>query len=86
MGNPFTVWILGTKKKILRIDHVVFGPRDAAEHVAGGELFGVEPHALHDLLHNALLIVLVEDGKGARQPLAGGLQHFDVAAQDAHAQ
>ena len=51
VGDALTVWILGIEEIILRIDHVILGPRDTAQHGARGELLGVEPHALHDLLH-----------------------------------
>ena len=50
------------------------------------ELLGVQPHAPHDLLHDALLVVLVVDGEGAREALVADFQRFDVAAQNAHAE
>ena len=86
VGDALAVGILRAEEILLRIDHVVLGPGDAAQHRARRELLGVEPHALHDLLHDALLIVLVEDRKRARQALVADLQRFDVAAQNAHAQ
>ncbi len=87
VGDPFTVWILGTKKIFLRVDHVVFGPVIFfAQNVARGELLGVDSHALHDLLDDALLIVFVEDREVACKSLAYRFQSLDVAAQDAHAE
>ena len=85
MRDALAVRVFGAEEIILRIDHVVLGPGDAAQHGARRELLGVEPHAPHDLLDNALLIVLVEDGEGAREALAAHLERFNVAAQDAHA-
>ncbi len=55
-------------------------------HGARRHLLGVEPHALHDLLDDALLVVFVENGKGAGQALVADFQRFDVAAQNAHAE
>ena len=63
VGDALAGGILRAEEVILRIDHVIFGPGDAAEHGARGELLGVKPHALHDLLDDALLIVFVEDGE-----------------------
>jgi hypothetical protein len=50
VGDALAGRILGAEEIILRIDHVIFGPGDAALHAARRELLGVEPHALHDLL------------------------------------
>ena len=84
--NPFAVRIFRAKKIILRIDHVILGPRNPPQHGARRELLDVEPHALHDLLHQALLIVLIKNREGSRQALAADLKNLDVAAQDAHAE
>ena len=65
---------------------MILGPGDAAENRARGELLGVQPHAAHDLLDDALLIVLVVDGKGASESLVAHLESFNVAAQNAHAE
>ena len=87
VGDALAVGVLGAEVILLRIDHVVLGPGDAAEDGARGELLGVEPHAAHDLLDDGLLVVLVVDGEGAGEPLAiAHLQSLDVAAQDAHAE
>ena len=82
---PFARWIFRTKKKVLRIDHVIFSPGDAALHSARGELLGIEAHALHDLLDQRRLIVLVKNCEGASEALAVNSERLDVAAKDAHA-
>ncbi len=56
------------------------------EHRARSQLLGVEPHPLHDLLHNALLVVLVEDGKAAREALVANFQRLNIASQNPHAE
>ena len=86
MGDALAGGVFGAEEKILRIDHVIFGPGDAALDGARGELLGVEAHALHDLLDQGRLIVLVENCEGASQALAIDLQSLDVAAEDAHAE
>ena len=85
VGDALAVGILGAEVILLRIDHVVLGPGDAAQNRARGELLGVQAHALHDLLDDGLLVVLVVDGKGAGQAFLANLERLDVAAQDAHA-
>jgi hypothetical protein len=67
VGNALAVGIFGAEVILLRIDHVVLGPGDLAQHGARGQLLGVQPHALHDLLDDGLLVVLVVDGEGAGQ-------------------
>ena len=86
MRDALAVGVLGSEEIILRIDHVILGPGDAAQHGARRELLGIKPHAPHHLLHDALLVVLVEDGEGAGEALAAHLQRFNIAAQDAHAE
>ena len=71
---------------LLRIDHVVLGPGDAAQNRARRELLGVQAHAAHDLLDDCLLVVLVVDGKGAGQPFVANLEGLNVAPQNAHAE
>ena len=73
MRDPLAVRVLGVEVVLLRIHHMILGPGDAAQHGSRGQLLGVQPHPLHHLLHDALLIVLVEDGKAAREPLAANL-------------
>ena len=86
MGDALAVGVLGAEVVLLRIDHVVLGPGDAAKNGARGELLGVEAHAAHDLLDDALLIVFVVDGEGAGESFAVDFERFNVAAQDAHAE
>ena len=52
---------------LLRIDHVVLGPRNAAQRDAGFQLLVIKAEPLQSLLHNGLLIALVIDGKASRQ-------------------
>jgi hypothetical protein len=85
VGDALAGGVFGAEEVILRIDHVVFGPGNAAQDGARGELLGVKAHALHDLLDEAGLIVLIEDGEGAGEALVTDFQGFDVAAEDAHA-
>jgi hypothetical protein len=79
--------------ELLRIEHVIFRPRDAAKDDARGELLVVETEALHDAFDHGLLVALIVDdeffcvpdwrlARGGR----GNLQGFNVAAQDAHAE
>src|SRR6185437_12578438 len=63
MRHSLAVGVLGAEVVLLRIDHVVLGPRDAAEDSTRGQLLGIEPHAPHHLLDDAGLVVLVVDGK-----------------------
>ena len=86
VGDALAVGILGGEVVLLRIDHVVLGPGDAAQNGARGELLGVEAHAAHDLLDDGLLVVFVVDGEGAGQALVADLEGLDVAAQEAHAE
>ena len=79
MGDALAVGILRCQVILLRIDHVVLGPADPAQHRARRQLLGVKPHAPHDLLDDGLLVVLVEDGKGAREALVAHLQRLNVA-------
>ncbi len=65
---------------------MALGPGDFAQHGARGQLLCIQSHALHDLLDNALLVVLVINRKGAGQALVAHLQGFDVAAQNADAE
>ena len=86
MGDALAVGILGGEVVLLRIDHVVFGPGDAAKNSARRELLGVETHAAHDLLDDALLVVFVVDGEGACEALVANFEGFDVAAENADAE
>ena len=86
VGDALAVGVLGAEVVVLRIDHVVFGPGDAAENGARRELLGVEAHAAHDLLDDALLVVFIVDGEGACEAVVADLEGLDVAAQDAHAE
>ena len=86
VGDALAVGVARAEIVVLRVHHVVLGPRDAAQHGARGQLLDVQPHAAHDLLHQAGLVVLVEDGERARQALVVDLQGLDVAPQDAHAE
>ena len=79
--------------EFLRVEHVIFRPRNAREHGARGELLIVEAEALHDCFDQRELIGFVVDdevlgvadgrlsGRGRRDA-----QGFNVAAQDAHAE
>ncbi len=64
---------------------MILGPGDAAQNRARGKLLGVQAHALHNLLDDGLLVVLVVDGKGAGEALVADPEGFNVAAEDAHA-
>ena len=86
VGDALGVGVFGAEVVLLGIDHVVFGPGDAAEDGARGELFGVEAHALHHLLDDGLLVVFVVDGEGAGEAFFPHAQGLDVAAQDADAE
>jgi hypothetical protein len=52
---------------LLRIDHVVLGPGDAAQRDARLELLVVDAQALERGLDDGLLVGLVVDGEGARE-------------------
>ena len=86
------LWIGGSKKIFLRIDHVALCPRDAAEGDAWLELLVVVAEALERGLDDGLLVHFVVDGEGAGEAGAraatggGDAQGLDVAAQDAHAE
>jgi len=54
--------------------------------VRGVSCFGVQAHPSHDLLDDGLLVVLVVDGKGAREAFAADFQGLDVAPQQADAE
>ncbi len=79
--------------KLLRIEHVIFRPRDAREHGARRELLVVDAEALHHRLDHRLLVALVVDHEFFRMAdrrlprrSRGNLQSFNVASQNAHAE
>ena len=65
---------------------MVFGPGDAAKDGARRELFGIEAHTAHDLLHDRLLVVFIVDGEGAGEAVVADFESFNIAAQNAYAE
>ncbi len=71
---------------LLRIEHVVLGPRNSAEHAIRRGLLGVDAEALHRSLDDGLLIDLVVDDEILAIAFAVDLQNIDIAAQQSHAE
>ncbi len=71
---------------LLRVDHVVLRPGDAAERDARLEGLVVDAEPFDGGLDDGLLVGLVVDGEGAGEAGAVRAQRFDVAAQDADAE
>src|ERR1019366_3900637 len=70
---------------LLRIEHVVLGPRYAREHVARRQLLVVDAKPAHGGLHYVLLVGLVINDEIFAITFAADLQGVNIATQQAHA-
>ena len=86
VGDLFFERIGAREEVLLRVNHVVLGPGDAAEGDARLELFVVDGEAAQCLLDDGLLIAFVVNGEGAGEADVVDTEGFDVAAEDADAE
>jgi len=76
----------GSEEVLLRVDHMVLGPGDAAEGYARLELLVVDAEAFERGLYDGLLIGFVVDGESAREADVADAKCFDVSAKHADAE
>ena len=59
MSDALGLWIRRLQVNLLRIKHVILGPRNPRKDGSRGELLVVEAYPPHDALHDLLLVGLV---------------------------
>ncbi len=85
LRNLLRLLVAGVQVRLLRIEHVVLGPRNFRQHRARRELLVVHPQPPQRALHHLLLVTLVVNGKILRVPGVVDAQRLHVAPQHTHA-
>src|ERR1019366_2544874 len=85
VGHALGLGVPRLQVNLLRIEHVILGPRYAPQNVARRQLFVIDAQTAHGGLHDVLLVGLVIDDEIFAITFAADLQRVDVATEQAHA-